>query len=96
MYMTVKRPLKKKSSVLWHKRLGHIFIGRVERSTKDNILHTLNFSDLQICVDYCRGKLTKIKKKGFTCSSNLLGVIYTNVSRPLMYVKLVSVQNYIK
>ena len=64
-----KRPLiKEKSSILWHKRLGHISRESVERLIKDNILPTLDFSDLKICVDCCRGKLTKIKKKKFTRS----------------------------
>ena len=78
-----KRPLtKEKSSMLWHKRLGHISRERVERLIKDNILPTLDFSDLETCIDCCRGKLTKIKKKGSTRSSNLLEVIHTDISGP--------------
>ena len=49
---------------------------------KDNILPTLDFSDLETCVDCCRGKLTKIKKKGSTRSLHHLKVIYINISGP--------------
>ncbi|KAK8936095.1 hypothetical protein KSP39_PZI012974 [Platanthera zijinensis] len=78
-----KRPLiKEQSSMLWHKRLGHISRERVERLIKENILPTLDFSDLETCLDYCRGKMTKIKKKGSTRSSSLLEVIHTDISGP--------------
>ena len=62
-----KRPLtKEKSSMLCHKRLGHISRERVERLIKDNILPTLDFSDLETCVDCCRGKLTNKEKEIYT------------------------------
>jgi hypothetical protein len=31
---------------LWHHHLGHISRGRIERMIKDNILHLLDFSNL--------------------------------------------------
>ncbi|KAK8946897.1 hypothetical protein KSP39_PZI006794 [Platanthera zijinensis] len=81
--VTAKRPLiKEQSSMLWHKRLGHISRERVERLIKENILPALDFSDLEACVDCCRGKMTKIKKKGSTRSSSLLEVIHTDISGP--------------
>ena len=58
-----KRPLPKEQSyALWHKRLGHISKDRVERLIKTNILPALK-NDLETCVDCCRGKMTKIRKK---------------------------------
>ena len=75
-----KRPLPKEYSyALWHKRLGHISKDRVERLIKTNVLPTLK-NDLETCVDYCRGKMTKIRKKTAVRSSNLLEVIHSDVS----------------
>ena len=77
-----KRPLPKEESyALWHKRLGHISKDRVERLIKTNILPALK-NDLEICVDCCRGKMTKIRKKTAVRSSDLLDVIHTDISGP--------------
>ena len=77
-----KRPLPKEESyALWHKRLGHISKDRVERLIKTNILPALK-NDLEICVDCCRGKMTKIRKKTAVRSSDLLEVIHTDISGP--------------
>ena len=77
-----KRPLPKEQSyALWHKRLGHISKDRVERLIKINILPALK-NDLEKCVDCCRGKMTKIRKKTTVRSSDLLEVIHTDVSGP--------------
>ena len=73
-----KRPLPKEQSyALWHKRLGHISKDRVERLIKTNILLALK-NDLETCVDCCRGKMTKIRKKTAVRSSDLLEVIHTD------------------
>ena len=77
-----KRPLPKEQSYeLWHKRLGHISKDRVERLIKTNILPALK-NDLETCVDCCRGKMTKIRKKTAVRSSDLLEVIRTDISGP--------------
>ena len=77
-----KRPLpKEESHALWHKCLGHISKDRVERLIKTNILPALK-NDLEICVDCCRGKMTKIRKKTVVRSSDLLDVIHTDISGP--------------
>ena len=77
-----KRPLPKEQSyALWHKRFGHISKDRVERLIKTNILPALK-NDLETCVDCCRGKMTKIRKKTAVRSSNLLEVIHTDISGP--------------
>ena len=77
-----KRPLPKEQSyALWHKRLGHISKDGVKRLIKTNILPALK-NDLETCVDCCRGKMTKIRKKTAVRSSDLLEVIHTDISGP--------------
>lgn len=45
-FVPCKRLLtNEKSSMLWHRRLGHISKERMERLTKDNILPVLDFTD---------------------------------------------------
>jgi hypothetical protein len=55
------------SSKLWHCCLGHILRGRIERLIREEILHSLDLSDLdQQCVDCIKGKFAKTIKKGAT------------------------------
>ena len=68
--------------MLWHKRLGHISKERVQRLIDSGILPHLDYDDLEICVDYVKGKLTKTKKNGATFSQNLLEIIHTDISGP--------------
>ena len=51
------------SSKLWHRRLGHISRGRIERLIKNDILLPLDFTDADKCVDYIKGKYAKTIKK---------------------------------
>ena len=53
---------------MWHKHLGHISKERVERLIDYGILPHLDSDDLEIFVDCVKGKLTKTKKHGATCS----------------------------
>ena len=63
--VVAKRPKTKgKSSLLWHKHLGHISRQRIARLIKDNTLSLLNFDELGTCMHCIRGKFTKTKKKG--------------------------------
>ena len=73
---------KERSSLLWHKRLGHISKERVERVIDSGILPHLDSDDLEICVACVKGKLTKTKKKGATRSLNLLKIVHTDISGP--------------
>ncbi|XP_075099082.1 uncharacterized protein LOC142175970 [Nicotiana tabacum] len=83
-----KRPVKSKPSyLLWHRRLGHISKERIERLVKENILHVLDPKDFETCVDYVKGKMTKIKRNGSTRSSGLLEIIHTNISEPYTEVE---------
>ena len=73
-----KRSLVNECSVfLWHKRLGHISKERMERLVKYEILPSLDFIDLNVCVDCIKGKQTKHTKKGATRSTQLLEIIHT-------------------
>ena len=81
--IVAKRSLtKERSSLLWHKHLGHISKERVQRLIDYGILPHLDSDDLEICVDYVKGKLTKTMKNGATCSQNLLEIIHTDISGP--------------
>ena len=88
-----KRPLiKERSSLLWHKCLGHISKERVERLINYGILPHLDSNDLEICVDCVKGKLTKTKKNGATRSQNLLETVHTDISGP--YSSTLGVNKY--
>ena len=75
--------IRESSSMLWHKRLGHISKERMERLVKVEILPSLDFSDFNTCVDCIRGKLTKSTRKGSTRSDGILELIHTDISGPL-------------
>ncbi|RVW78353.1 Retrovirus-related Pol polyprotein from transposon TNT 1-94 [Vitis vinifera] len=51
------------SSMLWHKRLGHISRQRLERLVKDGVLSNLDFSDFKTCVVCLKGKMTAKTRK---------------------------------
>ena len=44
------------SSMLWHWRLGHIFIQIIKRLLNDGVLSTLDFTDFDTCVECIKGK----------------------------------------
>jgi len=72
------------SSMLWHKRLGHISRPRIERLIKEGILHDLDFSNFDTCVDCVKGKLTaKMRNTGANRSDNVLELIHTNICGPI-------------
>jgi len=52
-----------RSSVLWHKRLGHIFINKIKRSVNDGVLEALEFTPFSTHVDYIKEKQTNKFKK---------------------------------
>ena len=65
--------------MLWHRRLGHISIDRIKRLVKDGVLSTLDYTDLETCVDYIKGKQTNKSKKNANRSSNILEIIHTDI-----------------
>jgi len=75
-----RRKLNKENSTrLWHKLLGHISKSRIERFVSEDILDSLDFSDLNVCVECIKEKLTKPKRLGANRSSGVLELIHTNI-----------------
>ena len=72
------------SSVLWHRRLGHISIERIKRLVNDAVFSTLNFTDFETCVDCIKGKQINKSKKGAKRSSDILEIIHTDICSPDM------------
>jgi hypothetical protein len=70
------------SSKLWHCRLGDISKGRMERLIKEEILHSLDFTEDNPCLDCIKGKFTKTMKKGAPRSTGVLQLIHTNICGP--------------
>ena len=70
------------SSMLWHKRLGHISKQMIQRLVSEGILDSLNFSDLKICIECIKEKQTNVKKIGSNRSSGVLELIYTDIYGP--------------
>ena len=67
------------SSILWHWRLGHIFIDRIKRLINDGVLSTLDFIDFDTCADNIKGKQTNKSKKCAKRSSTILEIIYSDI-----------------
>ena len=55
--------INENSSMLWHRRLGHISKEKITRLVKDGVLHTLDFADFGTCVDCIKGKQTNMSLK---------------------------------
>ena len=78
-----KRKLNnEKSSMLWHKRMGHISKQRIERLITQGILDSLDMSDFDICVDCIKGKMTNKRKTCANRCSNVLELIHTDICGP--------------
>ena len=72
--------LNEKSSILWHRCLGHISRQRIERLIKDEILSNLDLSNFDTCVDCIKGKLTaKVRNAKVDRRTELLRVIHTDI-----------------
>nr|CAN71521.1 hypothetical protein VITISV_037359 [Vitis vinifera] len=75
--------INEKSSILWHKRLGHISIERIKRLVNDGVLEALDFIDFDICMDYIKGKQTNMtNKQSAKRIYDVLEIIQTNISGP--------------
>ena len=59
----IKRSLMDQSSaLLWHRRLGHISIERIKRLVNDGVLKTLDFTNLDTCVESKPPRPLKVPK----------------------------------
>ena len=73
--------INEKSSISWHKRLGHISIEGIKRMVNDGILEALDFTDFDSCVDYIKGKQTNMtKKQSVRRTFDILEIIHTDIS----------------
>ena len=55
--------LNESFAYLWHKNFGHISKERLERLVKNEILHNIDFINLDLCVNCIKGKRTKHNKR---------------------------------
>ena len=87
----VEQPKNKKQKIshdndtyLWHLRLGHINLNRIERLVKDGLLRELNVSTLPVCESCLEGKMTKrpFKTKGQRAKEPL-ELIHSDVCCPM-------------
>jgi len=67
---------------LWHKHLWHISKERMQRLVKNEILPNLDFTDLNVCMNFIKGKKTKHTKKEVTRSTQLFEIIHTDICGP--------------
>ena len=67
------------SSNLRHRRLGHISIYTIKRLVNDKVLNTLDFADLDTCIDCIKGKQTNKFKKCAKRSNNMLEIIHSDI-----------------
>ena len=72
------------SSLLWHQRLGNIFIQRSKRSVNEGAVGALDFTDFEACLDCIKGKQTNKSKKGAIRSKHLLEILHTDLCCPDM------------
>ena len=72
------------SSMLWHKRLGHISRQRLERLVRDGMLSNHDFSDFETCVVCLKGKMTaKTRKEKIDRCGSILDLIHIDICGPL-------------
>jgi len=81
--------LKRKSpssnpTKLWHLRLGHINLNRIDRLVKDGILPSLVVEPMPVCESCLEGKMTKrpFSSKG-NRAKDLLELVHTDVCGPI-------------
>ena len=79
-----KSVINKESSLLWHRRLGHISIQGIKILVNEGVLSSLDFTNFETCLDCIKGKQTNKSKKGATRSKHLLEIIHTNIYCPDM------------
>ena len=81
-YGIKQKLINENSSMLWHKRLGHISNQRIQRLVSEGILDPLDFSDFQVCIECIKGKQTNMRKKDVNRCSDVLELIHTDICGP--------------
>jgi len=75
-----KRSITNETSLkLWHCHLGHISKGGMVHLIREEILHPLDFSDLENCINCIKRKYVKQIKKGAIWSLGQLELIHTDI-----------------
>jgi len=79
-----KRHLPKSTSKLWHLRLGHINLKRIDRLVKSGVLPSFEVEPISICQSCLEGKMTKrpFSSKG-NRAQGLLDLVHTDVCGPM-------------
>ena len=69
---------------MWHCRLGHIGVKRMNKLHADGLLESLDFESLDTCEPCLMGKMTRTPFSGvMERASDLLGIIYTDIFGPM-------------
>ena len=55
--------MNQESSLLWHRRLGHISIKRIKSLENEGVLSSLDFTHFETCLDCIKGKQTNKSKR---------------------------------
>ena len=80
----ILKPSGEEHMTMWHCRLGHIGIKRMEKLHNDGLLESLDFGSLDTCEPCLMGKMTRIPFNGtMECAMDLLGIIHTDVCGPM-------------
>jgi hypothetical protein len=71
-------------TLLWHLRLGHINLKRIQRLVKDGSLESLHVEPFPTCESCLEGKMTKIAfgAKG-NRASEVLELVHSDVCGPM-------------
>src|SRR4051812_39046358 len=70
--------------MMWHCRLGHIGIKRMNKLHSDGLLESLDFGFLETCEPCLMGKTTRTPFNGkMERAVDLLGIIHTDVCGPM-------------
>src|SRR3954469_11626905 len=78
------KPSNEEHMTMWHCRLGHIGIKRMEKLHKDGLLESLDFGPLDTCEPCLMGKMTRTPFNGtMERAVDLLGIIHTDVCGPM-------------
>ena len=75
---------KMNQTFLWHLRLGHINLKRIQRLVQNGPLGSLEVEALPICESYLEGKMTKrpISTKGYR-EKELLELVHSDLCGPM-------------
>ena len=79
-----KEPSKMNQTYLWHLRLGHINLSRIQRLIADGPLGSLVVEDFPTCESCLEGKMTKrpFKAKGYR-TKDVLELVHSDLCGPI-------------